>query len=234
MERDRPTYHELAERWRALRATHDARVREVACVGAPRTLLCVEYGNPHLPTVLLTAGVHGDEPAGPLALIALAEARELDPAFAYRIWPCTNPTGFDLGTRESVDGVDINRTFARGGFSPEAKAIVMANRDYKFALSIDLHEDDEADAFYSYEYGIEDELFANARRPDPAREAEQIGGLSLTLLLIRNASPRAITLETPSSAQALQERIATHVRAVRKALQWLSLERDSHGTARST
>jgi hypothetical protein len=234
MDKQRPTYRDLAERWRALRATHDVRVREVACVGAPRTLLCVEYGEPHLPRVHVAAGVHGDEPAGPLALIALAEGRMLAADFAYRIWPCINPTGFDAGTRESVDGTDINRTFARGGSSPESKAVVMANRDYKFELSIDLHEDDECDAFYAYEYGIGSELFVNARRPDPTLEAEEIGGLSLTLLLIRNASPRAVTLETPSAVLPLQERVDAHVRAVREALRWLSLERGAHGTARST
>ncbi len=233
MPTDRPTYRELADRWRALRATHDVRVREVACVGAPRTLLCVEYGDPNLPTVLLSAGVHGDEPAGPLALLRLAERRELAESYAYRIWPCTNPTGFDAGTRENADGIDINRTFARGGSSPEAKAIVMANRDYKFTLSIDLHEDDETGDFYAYEYGIEGTLFACARRPDPALEAAEIGGLSLTLLLIRNASPRAITLETPS-AQPLEVRVAAHAGAVREALRWLSREQGPNGTARST
>jgi len=233
MPMERPTYHELAERWRALRATHDVRVREVACVGAPRTLLCVEYGDPHRATVLLAAGVHGDEPAGPLALLSLVERRELDSNFSYRVWPCTNPTGFDSATRENVDGVDINRTFARGGSSPEAKAIVMANRDYKFALSIDLHEDDEAETFYAYEYGMKDRLFTDSLRPDPKVEAEEIGGLSLTLLLIRNASPRAITLETPSSAP-LEERVAAHASAVREALRWLSREEGLHGTARST
>ena len=233
MPMNRPTYRDLSDRWKALRATHSIRVREVACVGAARTLLCVEYGEPNLPTVLLSAGVHGDEPAGPLALLSLAERHELDAFFSYRIWPCTNPTGFDAGTRENVDGIDINRTFARGGSSPEAKAIVMANRDYKFALSIDLHEDDEAGAFYAYEYGLEGTLFADARRPDPQLEAAELGGLSLTLLLIRNASPRALTLETPSS-QPLEARVGAHVAAVREALQWLSREQGAHGTARST
>jgi len=233
MATERPTYRELVDRWKALRATHDVRMREVACVGAPRTLLCVEYGDSHLPTVLLAAGVHGDEPAGPLALLALVEKSALDPAFAYRIWPCTNPTGFDAGTRANVDGIDINRTFSRGGSSPEAKAIVMANRDYKFALSIDLHEDDEAADFYAYEYGFETDVFPGAIRPDPAAEADELGGLSLTLLLIRNATPRALTLETPSSRLPLPARIEMHVTAVREALHSLH-ERPQNGRTRST
>jgi murein peptide amidase A len=147
------TYRDYAARWKALRASHGVTVREVACVGAPRTLLCVERGDARLPSIALVAGVHGDEPAGPAALLELVERNELDEAFAYRIWPCTNPSGFDTRTRANVDGVDINRTFGRGGQSPEARAVLTANRDRKFELSIDLHEDCDAVGFYCYEYG---------------------------------------------------------------------------------
>ncbi|HTA37436.1 MAG TPA: succinylglutamate desuccinylase/aspartoacylase family protein [Candidatus Acidoferrales bacterium] len=147
------TYRDLELAWKGLRATHDLRVREVACVGAPRTLLCVDVGDHMLPGIALAAGIHGDEPAGPWALLGFVSEGKLDPRYSYRIWPCTNPTGFSAGTRESCDGVDLNRTFGRGGGSPEAKAILTANRDYAFALSIDLHEDRDASGFYCYEYG---------------------------------------------------------------------------------
>ena len=146
-------YVDVVERWKALRGRGDIRVREVACVNAPRTLLCAELGDAARPTIALSAGVHGDEPAGPYALLDLIENDRLDPRFAYRIWPCTNPTGFAAGTRANVDGIDINRTFGKGGGAPESRAIVMANRDLKFALSIDLHEDSDATGFYCYEYG---------------------------------------------------------------------------------
>jgi len=147
------TYSDLVRRWKALRTSHNVRLREVACVNAPRTLLCAEWGDSTQPAIALAAGVHGDEPAGPWALLELVESHELDARFAYRIWPCTNPTGFAAGTRESTDGVDINRTFGRGGQSPEARAILVSNRDRKFALSVDLHEDCDATGFYCYEYG---------------------------------------------------------------------------------
>ena len=166
------TYRELVTRWKALRgASGDLRVREVACVNAPRTLLCAELGKAALPSIALAAGVHGDERAGPWALLALVEMQALDPRFAYRIWPCTNPSGFEARTRESAGGIDVNRTFGRGGQSPEAKAIVTANRDRAFALSLDLHEDVDAGGFYCYEYGGGDigcaavEAVANAGFP---------------------------------------------------------------------
>lgn len=147
------TYQDFAAAWKGLRSTHDVRVREVACVNAPRTLLCVEYGDHTLPAVALSAGVHGDELAGPLALFRLVAADALPRAFSYRIWPVLNPTGFDGRTRANADGVDVNRTFGRGGSAPESRAVVTANRDLKFVLSIDLHEDADAWGFYCYEYG---------------------------------------------------------------------------------
>lgn len=146
-------YGALAARWKALRASGEVAVREVACVGAPRTLLCGERGDYHSPLVALSAGVHGDEPAAPWALLELFERSELSDRYAIRIWPCTNPTGFANGTRENAEGVDVNRSFGRGGQTPEARAIVTANRDRKYVLSIDLHEDCDAEGFYCYEYG---------------------------------------------------------------------------------
>ena len=153
MKPPRETYRDVERRWKALRATHGHHVREIACVGAARTLLCVEFGDSALPAVAIAAGVHGDEPAGPWALLRLVEAGALDERFSYRIWPCTNPTGFDAGTRENAEGIDVNRTFGGGGRSPEAKAMLTANRDRTFALSLDLHEDADARGFYCYEYG---------------------------------------------------------------------------------
>jgi len=145
-------YAQLQRRWKALRS-YGVAVREVACVGAPRTILAAEIGDQHLPCVAIAAGVHGDEPAATWALLSIGEDGLLDPRLSYRLWPCTNPTGLVAGTRVNVDGNDINRSFSRGGTTPESRAIVTANRDRRFVLSLDLHEDPEAGGFYCYERG---------------------------------------------------------------------------------
>ena len=160
-------YRDIAVAWSALRAQAGLRLREIACVGAARTLLLGEWGDPRLPVVSISAGVHGDEPAGVWALLTLVRDGLLDPRFSYRLWPCFNPTGFDSGTRTNAEGADINRSFGRGGTTPEAKAILTANRDRIFALSIDLHEDHEADGFY---------LFEAAPSDRPSRYAGPIAG----------------------------------------------------------
>jgi hypothetical protein len=141
-------------------------VREVACVGVARTLLVSEIVPPSgpgtAPAVAIAAGVHGDEPAASWALLALVRDGFLDSSFAYRIWPCTNPSGYELGTRANAEGFDVNRSFGRGGQTPEAKAIITANRDRKFALTIDMHEDYEAEGFYCYEPEVDDLSFGDA------------------------------------------------------------------------
>jgi len=147
-----PSYPQLVAEWRALRATGNVPLREVACVGAERTLLVADIVNRRgAPAIALSAGVHGDEPAAPWALLSIVRDGLLDETYNYRLWPCTNPSGYARGTRENAEGDDINRSFRGAGKTPEAKAIVVSNRDRRFAAALDLHEDFEADGFYFYE-----------------------------------------------------------------------------------
>ncbi len=165
-------YEELVRAWESLRGRHGLRLREVACGFAPRTLLVVELGTAlDLPVVTIAAGVHGDEPAAPWALLSLVRDGLLDPAFSYRLWPCTNPTGYAAGTRRNIDDEDINRSFDRGGRTPEARAMITANRDRRFALSLDLHEDYEAHGFYCYEPADQAGGLIGARVIEAVREA---------------------------------------------------------------
>jgi hypothetical protein len=143
-------YLELEAAWKALRAG-GVHVREVACVGIPGTLLLAEIVGERDHTVSLSAGIHGDEPAAAWALYDLVRSRLLDRRFAYRIWPCLNPTGFAAGTRTTAGGIDLNRTFGGAGTSAEARALLTANRDRRFVLHVDLHEDPESAGAYLYE-----------------------------------------------------------------------------------
>jgi len=171
------TYAQLEGDWKGLRG-RSASVREVACVGVARTLLIAEIaadrGLPGGPaTIALAAGMHGDEPAAPWALLSLVRDGLLDRAFSYRLWPCTNPTGYVAGTRANAEGLDINRSFGGGGSTPEARAILTANRDRQFALSIDLHEDPEAQGFYCYE--LSEPAGLEPIGPDCIRAVEEAG-----------------------------------------------------------
>ena len=116
--------------------------------------------------VLMTAGIHGDEPAPPIALRnilkKLVEKRENIEVFAF---PCVNPTGFLRKKRTSSQGYDLNRVMDPMSISPEVRVLLSAIADINqtFDVVFDLHEDNpdvpcdffdggsNATGFYVYE-----------------------------------------------------------------------------------
>lgn len=105
----------------------------------------------HTCRIYLSTGIHGDEPAGPLAMLQLLADNSLPSSAAYWCCPCLNPSGFPLGTRFSADGVDLNRDY-RSPKSPEIQAhVAWLYEQPDFDLTLCLHEDWEAQGFYIYE-----------------------------------------------------------------------------------
>ncbi|MCL5097727.1 MAG: M14 family metallocarboxypeptidase [Candidatus Omnitrophica bacterium] len=101
--------------------------------------------------IYLSTGIHGDEPAGPLAVRQLLQ-EDAWPAHA-NLWlcPCLNPTGFPLNRRENAGGIDLNRDY-RHLESPEIRAhVAWLDRQPAFDLALGLHEDWETHGFYLYE-----------------------------------------------------------------------------------
>jgi protein MpaA len=101
--------------------------------------------------VYLSAGIHGDEPAGPLAARRLLSENQWDPNLNLWFCPTLNPLGFTLNTRENERGVDLNRDY-KNPKTPEVIAhIKWLNKQPQFDLSLDLHEDWESSGFYILE-----------------------------------------------------------------------------------
>lgn len=101
--------------------------------------------------VYLSAGIHGDEPAGPLAIEGLLEHGNWPDHFNYWLIPCLNPVGFERNTREGAEGIDLNRDYLNPR-APVTKAhIEWLALKPRFDLALLLHEDWEANGFYLYE-----------------------------------------------------------------------------------
>jgi hypothetical protein len=101
--------------------------------------------------IYLSAGMHGDEPAGPLAVRDLIRSDCWPATAEFWVCPCLNPTGLALGTRENADGVDLNRDY-RHLHTREVQAhVAWLDRQPRFDLTLCLHEDWEARGFYLYE-----------------------------------------------------------------------------------
>jgi hypothetical protein len=124
--------------------------------GFPLLLLRRPSLLPDAPTLYLSSGTHGDEPAGPLALLELLRARFFADRFNWLIFPVINPGGLARKTRENPDGLDVNRDY-RHGLTTEARQHLAALAREKsagrgvYALCVCLHEDWESQGFYLYE-----------------------------------------------------------------------------------
>jgi protein MpaA len=103
------------------------------------------------PRIYLSAGMHGDEPAAPLALLEMLAAGVFDSRAIWFLCPMLNPTGHARGTRENSEGRDLNRDY-KDRRSTEAQAHARwLTRQPLFDLTLCLHEDWESHGFYLYE-----------------------------------------------------------------------------------
>lgn len=102
--------------------------------------------------IYISAGIHGDEPCGPEALLRFLELHPLSWSLDWVIAPTLNPSGLRRGSRENADGIDLNRDFFRKQ-SGEIRALThwWECQDRGCDLHLSLHEDWETTGFYLYE-----------------------------------------------------------------------------------
>lgn len=191
---------------------------------------------PGRPTVLVTGGTHGDEPAGVAAALACLapEFQERWRGLGWHVIPCVNPAGYLAGTRGNAQGADINWSYERDDV-PEVRAL----RDWlvgrRFAFVLDFHEDWESPGYYLYEMRrggapvgqqVTDLVRAvcplnaaetiegwPARRgvltPDPAAEPGR-PGVGIPVAMIRHHTDHLVVPETPTSLD-LDTRVRAHL-----------------------
>ncbi len=194
------------------------------------------------PRIYLSAGIHGDEPAPPLALLELLEAGGFERQATWFLCPLLNPRGLAAGTRENPDGLDLNRDY-RDPQSEEVRAHVdWLRRQPRFDLAICVHEDWEAKGYYLYEQNpfgrpsLAEPLLQAARAHCPIDPSELIDGREAKQGIIhppgdifaREKWPESIylrahhtglayTVETPSGLP-LEARVAAHCASLAAAL----------------
>ena len=96
-------------------------------------------------TLLVLAGVHGDEPGGILAVPSILEAWSSARVRLVVMTP-VNPFGAAANTRRNAGGRDINRDFARFA-TREAQAVRDVFEDVRPDFVISLHEGPQRGAF---------------------------------------------------------------------------------------
>ena len=219
------TFHEAGEfKWLALHRRSEARSQK-----------------PEI-RIYISAGIHGDEPAGPLAVLKLIQEDRWPENVEIFLLPCLNPVGFTLNKRENADGIDLNRDY-RNSKSAEVRAhIAWLERQPQFDLYLCLHEDWESHGFYLYEQNpdtkpsLAEKMIESVEKVCPIDLSETIEGREANngimrpkiqpherpdwpeaFYLITQKSRRGYTLEAPSDFP-LPVRVNALVAAVNAAL----------------
>ena len=238
----RRDYTCFTERLESLNSSH-TRIETVGVVDDyPIFCVSLKAGQGVKKNILITGGIHGDEPAGPASVLRFLEQDNLHllQRFKFLILPCINPYGYVHNTRENKRGVDLNRSFEETGIA-EVDIVKETIAGQRFDFCIDFHEDWEATGAYLYE-GQRDEQWIGS---EITRQIEKIGlidgeagesdlpltdgvfqvdpawgDMGLAPYLFHFSADHVMICETPTS-WSLDQRTAAHLMALDTALEVL-------------
>ena len=144
-------YQFLIKRWRILAKSTGLKSRKFS---ERDDLPCYEFCSVKdisEARLYVSAGIHGDEPAGTEGLLAWAEKNyKLLSNTPLVIYPCLNPWGLTENSRLNSRGNDLNRSWDKSG-EVTISEVIERTEHACFSLAVNLHEDYDADGIYLYE-----------------------------------------------------------------------------------
>jgi predicted deacylase len=173
--------------------------------------------------IYISTGIHGDEPAGPLAELKLLQENHWPENAEIFLLPCLNPIGFTLNSRGNSSGVDLNRDYRNPKAAETRAHIAWLERQPKFDLYLCLHEDWESHGFYLYEQNpdakisLAEKMIEAVKKVCPIDLSENIEGRAAHGGIVR---PNILPHERPDWPEAFY--LITH-----KARQGYTLEAPS-------
>ena len=145
-------YRALVDAWRLLAAEAEATIHVFAADAGLPVLCVTKEGDRKCPSLYLSAGIHGDEPAAPWGLVEWGRTRLARWPGPLVVFPCLNPSGLVRNLRTDRRGRDLNRCFE----APLPALLrrwgrVLARTGCRFDAAVCLHEDYDAQGIYCYE-----------------------------------------------------------------------------------
>jgi len=213
----------------------------------PLIKIILGKGNPR--RALISGGIHGDEPGGVETICAFLENKlytNFLKNWEFTLLPCINPSGYEAGTRNNFNDIDLNRKFKEDQV-PREVAFVKNVLDQPYDLDLELHEDIDSPGYYLYQKDQTNDLSSIGRvildrveSIHPLNLAEEIeevpaerGLLSrlsepdemewwpMALYAYKRGCSHAFTLET-STALPMDVRINAHLSAIEAALEYIA------------
>ena len=210
----------------------------------PLIKIIVGTGTPR--RLLISGGIHGNEPAGVETICAFLENqlyKDFLENWEFTLLPCINPSGFEAGTRNNQDDIDLNRMF-KETTTPREIDFIKTVLDQPYDLDLELHEDVDSPGYYLYQKDQSTELSSLGRAIldqvesiHPLNLAEEIeempadrgllGRLSepdemewwpMALYAYTRGCSHVFTLET-STALPMDVRVKAHLLAIQTALE---------------
>ncbi len=197
----------------------------------------IVLGNSRKKTVCFSGGIHGEEPAGPWAILEFMKhynsKRYKDTKII--LFPVANPYGFDRGIRRNFLNKDLNGHFCKSVLSGENKVLYNAVKNENIFFFHALHEDEGFKKFYLYNFEKKPEkiyrdiiLLAKKYFPidtrkriynDPAKNGLIINRPdgSFEDKMFRDGVPYSMCTETPE-AHPLRKRIELNVKIMNVVL----------------
>jgi len=221
-------------------------VSTLSAANREHPLIKIILGKGNSRRILISGGIHGDEPAGVETICTFLENKlykEFLNDWELTLLPCINPTGYELGTRNNQDDIDLNRMFKETSV-PQEIDFVKSVLDTPYDLDLELHEDIDSSGYYLYQKDLTSELSSLGRvildrveSVHPLNLAEEIEEVPAERgLLTRLSEPHEMewwpmalyaytrgcshvcTLET-SPALPMEARVKAHLLAIQTAME---------------
>jgi hypothetical protein len=192
--------------------------------------------------IYLSTGIHGDEPAGPVAILELMKENRWPDDAEIWICPCLNLSGFVYNRRENEGGIDLNRDYRKLETEEVRTHVSWLKRKPNFDVTLCLHEDHAARGFYLYESNPDDlpslarKIVCRVAEACPIDRSGEINGWPSEngivrtvgnfyekaewtegIFLLAHKTRLSYTLETPSNL-SLETRANAFAKAVRAVL----------------
>lgn len=243
-------YKHLVSRWREVAKKAGLRITKFSEAGG-YPIYCVrsapQVAALPVPSIYLSAGIHGDEAAATEGLLVWAQKNTaLLRRLNVMIFPCLNPWGLTGNCRLNADGRDLNRSFHNDAI-PQIAAQKKLMGKKRFDLAMNLHEDYDAIGLYAYEVPGQkthwgEKILKAASRFLPIDTRRQIEGRAASRGVVRRAinlndmpdwpeafvlhllhSHRVFTLETPSEFH-IDDRVNAQVAIITEAVKLAAKE----------